>query len=152
MSESYPESEFNPTHDVLHGNGRITIQDLMEPLQGKSGISRLRKRMQHVEKASASIQAPLPMSEQAKLERQAIYEQSKKDITKWEGIVKRNREASTLYFDENVNLGFSTVGAIASTFQPRTEFEKKMASLVSDNKVSEAYREDGSKLLELNEV
>ncbi|ESR36139.1 hypothetical protein CICLE_v10027776mg [Citrus x clementina] len=152
ISEAYPESEFNPTQDVLDGNGQISIDDLLEPLQGKSGYSKLRKRMHQMRKKSTSVLAPLPKPEQEKLERKVVYEQSKKDITKWEPLVKMNREAPSIYFDEDTNLGFSTVGAIAAGFEPRTEFEKKMASLVNDDKVKEAHKQDGSKLLELNKI
>lgn len=95
---------------------------------------------------------PLPKVEREKLERKVVYEQSKKAFTKWEPLVKVYREAPSLYFDEDTNLGFSTVGAIASGFEPRTEFEKKLALLVHDDKVKEAHNEDGFKLLELNKV
>lgn len=152
VSEAYPESEYNPSRDVLEGNGRISIQDLLDPLHGKSGYSKLRKRMHQVERKSMSVHAPLPKADREKLERKVAYEQSKKDITKWEPLVKKNREAPTVYFDEDVDLGFSTVGAIASEFEPRTDFEKKIASLVHDDKVLEAHRQDGSRLLELNKV
>lgn len=150
ISEAYPESEYNPSRDVLDGEGKITIQDLLDPLQGKYGYSKLRKRMHQLEKKSISVQAPLPKTDREKLERIATYEQSKKDITKWEPLVKSNREAPTIYFGDNTDLGFSTVGAIASEFRPRTDFEKKIASLVHDEKVLEAHRNDGARLLELN--
>ncbi|KAK8497530.1 hypothetical protein V6N13_002934 [Hibiscus sabdariffa] len=152
ISEAHPESEYNPTRDVLQGDGHITVQDLLDPIQGKPGYSKLRKRMQHVDRKSASVQAPLPKADREKLERMAVYEHSKKDITKWEQLVKRNREAPTVFFGEDVDLGFSTVGAIASEFEPRTEFEKKIASLVYDEKVMEAHKADGAKLLELNKI
>lgn len=105
-----------------------------------------------MEKKSTPIQAPLPKVDREKVERKVAYEQSKKDITKWEPLVKKNREAPTLYFDEDINLGYSTVGAIASEFEPRSEFEKKIASLVNDNGVVEAHSKDGARLLELNKV
>ncbi|PSS08131.1 Small-subunit processome, Utp14 protein [Actinidia chinensis var. chinensis] len=152
LSEAYPESEYNPSRDVLNGDGRISIQDLLNPLHGKSGFSKLRKSMHRMEKKSTPILAPLPKADREKLERKVTYEQSKKDITKWEPLVKRNREAPTLYFDEDVDLGFSTVGAIASEFEPRTEFEKKIAALVNDNEVLEAHKKDGARLLELNKI
>nr|GME15954.1 U3 small nucleolar RNA-associated protein 14 homolog A-like [Ipomoea batatas] len=152
VSEAYPESEYNPSREILEGDGRISIQDLLDPLQGKSGYSKLRKNIQRMEQKSMSINAPLPRPDQERLERKAAYEQSKKDITKWEPLVKRNREASTIYFDEDIDLGFSTVGAIAAEFEPRTEFEKKIASLVGDSEIVDAHRKDGARLLELNEL
>ncbi|XP_022757960.1 uncharacterized protein C57A7.06 isoform X2 [Durio zibethinus] len=152
ISEAHPESEYNPTRDVLEGDGHITVQDLLGPIQGKPGYSKLRKRVQHMDRKSTSIQAPLPKADREKLERMAVYEHSKKDITKWEHLVKRNREAPTIFFGEDVDLGFSTVGAIASEFEPRSEFEKKIATLVYDEKVMEAHKADGSKLLELNKI
>ncbi|XP_057963892.1 uncharacterized protein C57A7.06 [Malania oleifera] len=152
ISEAYPESEFNPTRDVLDGDGLISIQDLLDPLHGKQGYSKLRKRMHQLERNSMSVQPPLPKADQEKLERKVAYEQSKKDITKWEPLVKQNREAATIFFDEDIDLGFSTVGAIASEFEPRTEFEKKMAALVHDDKVVEAHKNDGARLLELNKL
>ncbi|KAJ8439499.1 hypothetical protein Cgig2_007016 [Carnegiea gigantea] len=152
VSEAYPESEFNPSCDVLSGNGEISIEDLLDPLRGTSNYSKLRKRIQHVEKKEAPVQAPLPKPERERVERGVAYDYTKKDITKWEPLIKRNREAPTIYFDKSVDLGFSTVGAIASEFKPRTDFEKTIASLVHDNDVVEAYKSDGGKLLELNKL
>ena len=99
-----------------------------------------------------ALQAPLPKADLQRVERKVAYEQSKKEVSKWEPIVKKNREAPTLYLGEEVDLGYSTVGAIASEFEPRTEIEKKIASLVHDGQIMEAHRKDGSKLLELNKV
>ncbi|KAK2965173.1 hypothetical protein RJ640_019928 [Escallonia rubra] len=152
ISEAYPESEYNPSRDVLDGDGRISVQDLLDPLHGKSGFSKVRKNLHRMERKSMSIQAPLPKPDREKLERKVAYEKSKKEITKWEPLVKRNREAPTIYFGEDVELGFSTIGAIASEFEPRTDFEKKIASLVNDNEVAEAHNKDGARLLELNKL
>ncbi|KAH1071159.1 hypothetical protein GLYMA_03G214900v4 [Glycine max] len=152
IPELYPESEYNPSRDVVDGDGRISIEDLLNPLREKSGYGKLRKRYQQIEKNARTIHVPLSKAVQAKVERKAAYEVSKKDVTKWQHIIQRNREAPTIFFDENVDLGFSTVGAIASEFEPRTEFEKKMAALVYDDEVMEAHKKDGSKLLEMNKV
>nr|XP_009417726.1 PREDICTED: uncharacterized protein C57A7.06 [Musa acuminata subsp. malaccensis] len=133
-------------------DGRINIHDLLDPLHGKPGYSKLRKRLHQLERKPLAVQAPLPKVEREKLERKIAYERAKKDVTKWEPLVKRNREAPTLYFDEDVNLGYSTVGAIASEFTPRTEFEKKMSLLVHNPEVVEAHNKDGARLLELNKI
>ncbi|KAK8960785.1 hypothetical protein KSP40_PGU017654 [Platanthera guangdongensis] len=134
------------------GQEKISINDLLDPLHGTTGYSKLRKRLHQLEKAPMAIQAPLPKVEKEKLERKVAYEQSKKDITKWEPLVKRNREAPTLFFGEKINLGVNTVGAIAAGHEPRTEFEKKMAELIGVPEIREAQKNDGFKILELNKV
>nr|CAD1833286.1 unnamed protein product [Ananas comosus var. bracteatus] len=135
-----------------NGDQRISIHDLLDSIRGKTGYSELRKRVEQQESKPMAVQVPLPKVEREKLERKFAYEHAKKDITKWEPLVKRNREAPTLLFEQDVDLGFSTVGAIASQFEPRTEFERKMAKLVRDPEMVEAYNKDGARLLELNEV
>ncbi|XP_060201745.1 uncharacterized protein LOC132630187 isoform X2 [Lycium barbarum] len=152
ISEAYSESEYNPSRDILDGDGRISIQDLLDPLHGKSDYSKLRKTMSRMEKKSMPIHAPLPKPDQERLDRKAAYGFMQKDVTKWEPHVKRNREAPTIYFDEDKDVGFSTVGAIAAEFEPRTDFEKKIASLFNDHEVVEAHKKDGARLLELNKI
>ncbi|KAB2605127.1 hypothetical protein D8674_004844 [Pyrus ussuriensis x Pyrus communis] len=148
VSEAYPESEYNPTRDTLDGEGPVSIEDLLNPLHGKTGYSKLRKRIHHLEKKSVPTPAPLPKADQEKLERMAAYEKSTEELRKWEPIIKRNREAPTIYFDDDMDLRSSTT----SDFKPRTEFEKKIASLVYDDQVKDAHLKDGSRLLELNKV
>ncbi|GAA0169684.1 RNA metabolism protein [Lithospermum erythrorhizon] len=152
VSEPYPESEFNPSRDILDGDGLISMDDLMDPLSRKAGFSKISKRLKELEKKGKAVHAPLPKPVQKRLERQAAYNESKKVLTQWESLIKRNREAPTIYFGEDVNLGYSTVGAIAADFEPRTDFEKNIASLLNDTNVVEAHRKDGASLLELNKI
>ncbi|XP_048612442.1 U3 small nucleolar RNA-associated protein 14-like isoform X1 [Brassica napus] len=153
FTEAYPEGEFNPTRDVLEGKNVLTEEDFLAPLEGTPGyqktskqIARMRKDTKHV------VHAPLPKPQRERLERKAVIGLVDEEFSKWVHLVKKNREAPTVYFNQDVDLGYSTVGAIASEFQPRTEFEKKMASVLNDSEVSEAHRDDGARLLELNEV
>ncbi|XP_057793654.1 uncharacterized protein LOC131010239 isoform X3 [Salvia miltiorrhiza] len=152
ISEAYPESEYNPSGDILDGDGRISINDLLDPLHGKSGSSKLMKDFQRMRTKSGPTLEPVSKTVQEMIERKTAYELSKKDITRWEPLVKRNREAPTLFFGEDKDIGYSTIGAIASEFKPRTDFEKKMASLVNQSEVVEAHKKDGARLLELNEI
>ncbi|KAJ1400444.1 Small-subunit processome, Utp14 [Sesbania bispinosa] len=122
IPELYPESEYNPSRDVVDGDGRVSIEDLLNPLCENPDYGKLRKRMQQIEKNAKTIYAPLPKADQVKVERKAAYEISKKMSQR----------------------------AIASEFEPRTEFERKMAALVHNDKVMEAHKKDGSRLLEMN--
>lgn len=154
LTEALPESECNINRTASSGSSHISIHDLLDPLHGKPGYSKLRKRMHQLERHSTTVTAPLPKAERERLERKAAYEQSKKDLTKWEPLVKRNREAPTIYFDEDMSAVTenSTVDAIVAAFKPRTEFEKKIASIVNHPKIAEAHNHDGARLLELNKI
>ncbi|KAF3539064.1 hypothetical protein F2Q69_00021470 [Brassica cretica] len=137
FTEAYPEGEFNPTRDVLEGKNVLTEEDFLAPLEGTPGyqktskqIARMRKDTKHV------VHAPLPKPQRERLERKAVIGLVDEEFSKWVHLVKKNREAPTVYFNQDVDLGYSTVGAIASEFQPRTEFEMKMASVLNDSEVS----------------
>ncbi|XP_024635071.1 uncharacterized protein C57A7.06 [Medicago truncatula] len=151
LREPFDESEYNSSHDVVEGDGHISIEDLLNTLQDAPEHSRLRLRNQQIENSSRTVHAPLPKADQAKVERKVAYEISKKQVTRWQSIIQRNREALTVYFDEKIDLGFSTIGAIASEFKPITEFEGKMAALVHHHKVIEVHNNDGVSLLDLDD-
>ncbi|CAD6341639.1 unnamed protein product [Miscanthus lutarioriparius] len=132
------------------GDGPVTIHDLLDNVQGKPGYSKIRKRLQQQEKKRMVVLAPLPKVERDKIERNVTFQKSKNELTKWEGIVKTNREAPVLYFENDTNLGVNTVAAIASEFKPRTEFEKRIAEITQSTDIIEAHKNDGAKILELN--
>ncbi|CAH8389040.1 unnamed protein product [Eruca vesicaria subsp. sativa] len=154
FTEAYPEGEFNPTRDVLEGKNVLTEEDFLAPLEGKPGYQKTRKQIALMRKDTKHhvVHAPLPKPQRDRLERKAVTGLVDGEFSKWVHLVKKNREAPTLYFNQDVDLGYSTVGAIASEFQPRTQFEKRMASVLNDSDVSEAHRDDGARLLKLNEV
>ncbi|KAL0642451.1 hypothetical protein Bca4012_040741 [Brassica carinata] len=152
FTEPYPEGEFNPTRDVLWGKNILTEEDFLAPLEGHHKTSKQISRMRK-DTYNSVVHPPLPKPERERLERKAARGLVDEEFSKWVHLVKRNREAPTVYFNQEVvNLGKSTVVAIASEFQPRTEFEMRMASVLDDNEVSEAHREDGARLLELNQA
>ena len=134
------------------GAGPVTIHDLMDDIQDKPGYSKIRKRVQQQEKKPMVVQPPLPKVQREKLDRHMAYKLNRHDISKWDGLIKSNREATTLYFENDSNLGDNTVGAIASKFQPRNMFETKMAEVLHNTEIMEAHKNDGAKILELNKV
>lgn len=54
-------------------NETVSVHDLLAQLQGKSGYSSLRKRVQHQEKQPMTMLAPLPKSERDKVQRKVCY-------------------------------------------------------------------------------
>ena len=61
------------------------------------------------------------------------HEASTKDVSKWQSIVKANREAPTLKFaagNEDVPRT-STTGALIAKFEPSRDFEKEIATMLA---------------------
>ncbi len=60
------------------------------------------------------------------------YEVTKKDVSKWQAIVKANREAPTVKFasgNEDVPRT-STIGALTAKFEPACDFEREIAAIL----------------------
>ena len=60
------------------------------------------------------------------------YEITKKDVSKWQAIVKANREAPTLKFASGNEYvpRTSTTGALTAKFEPARDFEKEIAAML----------------------
>jgi U3 small nucleolar RNA-associated protein 14 len=151
-SEACTESEYNlnPT-----GNGNassISVEDLLGSLQGASGIGTLRKRMEPLQKEKLAISAPLPKVLQERVERKAGYEKSKEEVTKWQPLVKRNREAPSLAFNVRESVATTTVAALADKHKPVTDLEKEVASILEQSNMVVAEAIEAAEALELNKV
>ena len=70
---------------------------------------------------------------QQRLERKAAYEATKEDVTKWQPIVKANREVATLDFPSRRDAAprKTSVQAVLSDFTPETELELEARALGS---------------------
>ena len=78
------------------------------------------------------LAAPLPGPIRERQERKAGYETTKEDITKWQPLVKANREAPTLEFKsgrDDVARSNSTA-ALAAKFVPGNDMEEQIAELL----------------------
>ncbi|BDA46715.1 probable U3 small nucleolar RNA-associated protein 14 homolog A [Coccomyxa sp. Obi] len=137
LNEVYPESEYNLQPAVASAGdagGELRISDLMDAL----GADRAklpgdaRKKLERLDKRLQPVAAPLPTTIRARKQRQAGYEETTKDVTKWQSIVKANREAPTLKFAtgrEDVQRT-STTAALTAKFAPARDFEREIASML----------------------
>jgi len=66
-------------------------------------------------------------------ERQAGYALGKKDVTKWQAVVKENREADTIVFKGGLAQGVErapSTAAMAAKVTPQSELEREVAELL----------------------
>ncbi|RKO89789.1 Utp14 protein-domain-containing protein [Blyttiomyces helicus] len=113
VTEAYDESEFNlgprPGYDdTAASRPTIGFSDFLEALNEETGFGSLKKQLQTLDKGitrgkkAGPLDAPLPKRIQDKFGRDAAYTEAKKEVSKWTGIVKKNREADHLSFPMNL--------------------------------------------------
>lgn len=79
------------------GSSKLTLDDLIVPLssQANASVDSLKKAVKPLGSSSAKNQplpAPLPTRTQEKIDREAAYEQTKKEVDKWNETMRRIKE------------------------------------------------------------
>lgn len=82
-----------------YAGNKLNLDDLLAPLASQSSTLQSLKKSTKALLASSSkaktLSAPLPQRAQERLDREAAYEQTKEEVDKWSGTMKRIREVST---------------------------------------------------------
>ncbi|KAJ7453927.1 Utp14-domain-containing protein [Mycena galericulata] len=81
-----------------------------------------------------ALAAPLPLRTQARVDREAAYEVTKEEVTKWDPSMKRIREAEHLSFPlqgPKEQMGRVSNAELAAKFKPSTELESAVSRLLS---------------------
>jgi U3 small nucleolar RNA-associated protein 14 len=77
---------------------KLNLDDLLAPLASQPSTLLSLKQSTKVLGPSSSkvktLSAPLPQRTQERLDREAAYEQTKEEVDKWSGTMKRIREVS----------------------------------------------------------
>ncbi|KAJ3183750.1 hypothetical protein HDU87_005866 [Geranomyces variabilis] len=170
-TEVYEESEYNlaarragDSSDDQDEDGDNTkksrrvvgLDALMGSLGDAAGFAGLKKQVAALNKAKGKIDtvdAPLPKRVQDRVERQAAYAEAKKDLTKWQPLVKKNREAAHLKFPMNEPAAINiSSGALVGKFEASsTGMEAEIKKILQEASLlekSQAIAEE----LELNKI
>ncbi|KAK9768313.1 hypothetical protein K7432_001115 [Basidiobolus ranarum] len=160
-TEAYAESEFNlpaRTSAVSASRKKIDINDMLGAVEDKSGFSSLKKKIQSLESGGNKgdykdpLAAPLPKRVQDKFTREVAYEESKKKISEWVPIVKKNREADHLAFPMSVHAPDNITNAsLANKFEATNELEKQVQTVLEESGIKESNLKEYEEL-ELNKL
>ncbi|KAK3839730.1 MAG: Utp14 protein-domain-containing protein [Linnemannia gamsii] len=161
-TEAYDESEYNlqahrsSAAHSLNGPGnkkKLDMFDLVSSIQDEAGFSSLKKNVQALESSAKkgqpveTLTAPLPKIVQDRLNRQAAYDESKKEVSKWLPIVQQNRQAEHLAFPMNAPaIHNASSASLASSFGVTTKMEREVESVLMEGGMQER------KLVEFEEL
>ncbi|KAJ3563283.1 hypothetical protein NP233_g9033 [Leucocoprinus birnbaumii] len=154
-TEAGAEDEFR-----AHASGsKLQLDDLLAPLATQSSnLLSLKKNTKVLSTASTKIKtlsAPLPQRTQERLDREAAYEQTKTEVDKWSGTMKRIREAEHLSFPLQArSSGRVSNLELAAKFKPSTKLESSIDTLLKSAKMleSDLTQTEDSHLLKTNNL
>jgi U3 small nucleolar RNA-associated protein 14 len=115
------------------GSGRkVTVEELIASTGVSIGQSGDLKAVEKLSKKLKPLEAPLPGPIQARAERRAAYDESKKDIKKWMPLVKSQREAPTLQLTSGRMDAQrpTSVSAMAAKHTPENKMELEVAAML----------------------
>ncbi|PPQ67949.1 hypothetical protein CVT26_005829 [Gymnopilus dilepis] len=154
-TEAGEENEFR----ARSSGSKLNLDDLLAPLEGQSSALQSLKKSAKVLAPSASskakaLSAPLPHRAQERLDRQAAYEQTKKEVDKWTDTMKRIREAEHLSFPLQAQpTGRVSNLELNAKFKPTTELESAVDALLKSAKMREEdIHETEDAMLKMNNL
>ena len=94
----------------------------------------MKKIFAKTHKRTKKLDTPLPKFISEKAERVASYAEDKKEVSKWEPIIKRNRKAEQLTFPlKQPDYSMQTISNLAQNWKPETSLEKQIAELLESS-------------------
>ncbi|KAK8799386.1 hypothetical protein JH06_3687 [Blastocystis sp. subtype 4] len=132
----------------------LSIEDLVGQLGDTTEYNDLKEKVSQIAKSKTKVSAALPRAQRERLERKVAYEDSKSDISLWNGIVFKNREKTFLTFDDaNPSMPRVTSNSLAAKFEPTTEMEKEIDVILEKSDMKEkGIRDKESRDLAVNKL
>lgn len=160
--EKKPKKQAKKAKVTLASSGAADLDDFTAVLDGDdASFAGLKKRMSIInggdeeESRVKVVEAPLPTVQQKQIDRSVAFEKTVKDVSKWSGIIQKNRDAEQLKFplinqQASANVSSHTM---VSTFEASTELEKEISGLIQRDGVSvKPAAEDTSSELPTNHL
>lgn len=118
----------------LSDKNKIKTHELLDSLKNLSNLAPIKKTLIKAKNRTRTLDTPLPRHLSEKAKRVTAYLQDKKEISKWEPIVKRNRHAEQLEFPlKQPDFSMKTAETFVQTWKPETDLEKEISELLQSS-------------------
>ena len=117
--------------------GEVSLGDLMGSFSDMPGESGLKKKLSKLEK-KAPMAAPLSKRSKEKVDREAAYAKSSKDVTKWQGQVQKERQAEQLVLADEATPRIVSSASLAANHRAETPLEKQVQEALAAAGMDEA--------------
>ncbi|XP_050460953.1 U3 small nucleolar RNA-associated protein 14 homolog C [Cataglyphis hispanica] len=123
-------SEYHLVKSGVTDKDSVRIQDLVKSLGRRKDQNNISKKLRYIQKKSRVLPKPLEKPAAERIKRAVGYDNVKKDLTKWNGIIARNRIADQLSFPlkrtaEVKNFNASKTPDFLKGFKTKSDLMKK---------------------------
>ncbi|RMZ97842.1 U3 small nucleolar RNA-associated 14 -like protein [Brachionus plicatilis] len=125
---------------ILNSTKKIRPSDLLNSLSGIHDSGELKKIFSKAQSRTKVLDTPLPAYLSGKAQRLAAYSEEKKQIAKWDPVVRRNRAADQLVFPlKQPDYSLQTASAYTKAWKPETDMERQISEILetSENNLTD---------------
>ncbi|XP_070148835.1 U3 small nucleolar RNA-associated protein 14 homolog A [Polyergus mexicanus] len=123
-------SEYHLVKSGVTDKDSVRIQDLVKSLGRRKDQNNISKKLRYIQKKSRVLPKPLEKPAAERIKRAVGYDNVKKDLTKWNGVIARNRTVNQLSFPlkctaEVKDFNASKTPAFLKGFKIKSDLMKK---------------------------
>ncbi|XP_076247474.1 U3 small nucleolar RNA-associated protein 14 homolog A [Calliopsis andreniformis] len=123
-------SEFHLVKSGISDSDAIQVHDLAKVLGRKGHHLNITKNLEAAKKKTSVLQKPLEKPAAERIKRIVGFENTKKELKKWNAIITKNRTAESLNFPLNQSsMRLEPTKEFVSRFRIQSDLEKELAAL-----------------------
>ncbi|KAF7998229.1 hypothetical protein HCN44_009627 [Aphidius gifuensis] len=129
--KSEPTTKLSQFHLISSGsNKKQTNVNLTDVLKGNVALKHISRKLKSTEKSGLVLPKPLEKTAANRINRKVIYENTAKELQKWDATITKNRAASTLNFPlGKQSFSVPTTGEFVERFRVKSDLEKSLDAL-----------------------
>ncbi|XP_015185215.1 PREDICTED: U3 small nucleolar RNA-associated protein 14 homolog A [Polistes dominula] len=145
-------SEFHLVKSGISDKNAVSVQNLVKSLGTKGYQTEISKKFNAVQKKTKVLPKPLEKPSADRIKRVVGFEKTQKEVSKWNGIISRNRVAEKVYFPLNKlpTVPDSTTKFV-KRFSMQSKLEKELAEL-EPKKPEEVEEKEDKVTMTLEEI
>ncbi|KAG8552969.1 hypothetical protein GDO81_003191 [Engystomops pustulosus] len=113
---------------------KVCLSDLIKPIKKEKALKKMKSQLGII-KPKKSLELPMNKAEEQKILRQAAYQKSSQEVSRWKKVVTENRKAEQLVFPLNEQpLRPAPIEENLTAWKARTPLEMEIFSMLHKHK------------------
>ncbi|XP_076308315.1 U3 small nucleolar RNA-associated protein 14 homolog A-like [Tachypleus tridentatus] len=124
-------SEYNLSES---NKDRVKLHELLSSLKQISSHTTIKKQLRSAARKSKTLDSPLPTAQVERIKRSLAFEKVKKDLSKWDPVVEKNRFAEQIVYPlKQPSFSLVPAATFVKRFQTKTPLELEVAKMLGES-------------------